>query len=469
MATPSMPTHRDRMAPTFDPHQPCKLRRYFADLDFHFGQSAIEDDQEKKKHACRFLDVDTCELWELLTTFTDAPKTFKEFYKEVYRLYPGSEEERKWSVSDMDKLVGKTSRVGILSLSELGNYHRKAQILVAKQGHAFTRGFQLELWARILQCLQLKFPDHFPDNPYNLQDIHNAARFILHGTTSAYSMTSTDISRAAPAALPTNAIKAEDLATMPSQLKGCPGQPINHPDNQDKAATTACSVAVLNTLCAPVLRTFGTFSFTGSQTTMPAKDDAPIHPYTKAQDAAYALPHKCNMGAPAKIPLAKKDALAYKTMVPIYDEKVAAEVYNRTMATQVTLTQCKLLSLSAKVRSQVREATLARRSPARDASNVWTFYQDANLPYAIDDLEPPARLTVSSFVNVLHQLETPPPGATIIPNMYETYLKNLQPDQVPQPLIVAKESSALRSIVPLVDHQQEVECIIDPVMSAPPL
>ncbi|ETW77114.1 hypothetical protein HETIRDRAFT_454500 [Heterobasidion irregulare TC 32-1] len=201
MVTPSMPACGDRTAPTFDPHQPHKLRQYFADLDFHFGRSAIEDKQEKKKHTCRFLDIDTYELWESLTTFTDATKTFKEFCEEVYRLYPGSEEERKWLVSDMDKLVSKTSRVGILSLSELGDYHwrflvitvfllSKAQISVAEQGY----------------------------DPYNLQDIHDAARFILHGTTSAYSTTSTNISRAAPAALPTNAIKAEDLATMFEQL-----------------------------------------------------------------------------------------------------------------------------------------------------------------------------------------------------------------------------------------------------------
>ncbi|ETW75013.1 hypothetical protein HETIRDRAFT_164801 [Heterobasidion irregulare TC 32-1] len=229
MATPSMPACGDRTAPTFDPHQPRELRRYFADLDFHFVRSVVEDEQERKKHACQFPDVDTCELWESLTTFTDTTKTFKEFCEEVYRLYSGLEEERKWSVSDMDKLVGKMSRVGILSLSKLGNYHRrflaitvfllsKAQILVAKQGCTFARGFQPELWARISQRLQLKFPDHFPDDPYNLQDIHNAARFVLHGTTSAYSTTAIDISQAAPAAPPTNAIKAKDLVTMFEQL-----------------------------------------------------------------------------------------------------------------------------------------------------------------------------------------------------------------------------------------------------------
>ena len=83
------------------------------------------DEQERKKHACRFLDVDTCELWESLTTFTNNAKTFKEFCDKVYRVYPRSEEECKWSVSDMDKLVGETSRIGILSLSELGDYHQR--------------------------------------------------------------------------------------------------------------------------------------------------------------------------------------------------------------------------------------------------------------------------------------------------------------------------------------------------------
>ena len=38
----------------------------------------------------------------------------------------------------------------------------------------------------------------------------------------------------------------------------------------------------------------------------------------------------------------------------------------------------------------------------------------------------------------------------------------LPPGAVPDTLVVAKESSALRSIFPLVNHQQHVECIIDP-------
>ena len=95
----------------------------------------------------------------------------------------------------MDKLVGETSRVGILSLMDLGKYHRefmvitmflieKNRISLAKQSHVFVRGFPQELWNRIAHHLQLKLPDHFPDDPYTLEEIHDTAHFVLHGTAS---------------------------------------------------------------------------------------------------------------------------------------------------------------------------------------------------------------------------------------------------------------------------------------------
>ena len=78
-----------------------------------------------KKYAVRFVDCDTVELWEILPEFTDATKLYQEFVDAVYKLYPRSDSERRWSIADMDKLVGETSRVGILSLADLGRYHRE--------------------------------------------------------------------------------------------------------------------------------------------------------------------------------------------------------------------------------------------------------------------------------------------------------------------------------------------------------
>ncbi|ETW85595.1 hypothetical protein HETIRDRAFT_424807 [Heterobasidion irregulare TC 32-1] len=193
----------------------------------------------------------------------------------------------------------------------------------------------------------------------------------------------------------------------------------------------------------------------------PALAEPPVHLFANTPNATYTPPHDYNIGALPNGSAFKKDGLAYKTMAPIYDEKVTSKVYNQAMSTQVTLTQRKLLLLTPKVRSQVREATSARRTPPKDPNQVRTLYQDMELPYAIDDLDP-STLTVSSFTHIIHQPETPPLGSLVVPNCYEQYLSSLSPSQTPQPLVVAKESSALRSIIPLIDHQQLVECVIDP-------
>ena len=219
-----MPSRGDRSAPKFDPKQPRELRRYFDDLDFAFGRAAVTTDEAKKQHTCRYVDVDTSELWETLEEYTDAAKTYDEFKEAVYALYPGSEEERKWSVADMDQLVGERSRIGILLLSDLGEYHRqflaittfligKGRLSTAEQSRAFVRGFPPDLWQTISQRLQLKYPDHFPDDPYPLIDIHQAARYALHGTSTAQVTSSAAAST--PNARPaTSDVKTEDLAAI---------------------------------------------------------------------------------------------------------------------------------------------------------------------------------------------------------------------------------------------------------------
>ena len=122
---PLMPTRGDRGAPAFDPSKPRELRHFYEELKFHFGQSNVIDEATMKKHALRFADCDTAELWEILPEFADTVKTYQDFMDAVYKLYPGSDSERRWAIADMDKLVGETSRVGILSLTDLGRYHRE--------------------------------------------------------------------------------------------------------------------------------------------------------------------------------------------------------------------------------------------------------------------------------------------------------------------------------------------------------
>jgi hypothetical protein len=100
-----MPPRGHSSAPKFTPNIPRELQRYFKELELLFGPAQIVDDSEKKKHTCRYVNIDTTDLWEAIPEF-DGTKTFDDFKSAIFKLYPGSESEHKWTIADMDKLVG---------------------------------------------------------------------------------------------------------------------------------------------------------------------------------------------------------------------------------------------------------------------------------------------------------------------------------------------------------------------------
>jgi hypothetical protein len=198
----AMPLRRDHSAPYFDPRQPRELRSYFADLADHFAQSEIDDDQEKKRYACRYVDIDTEELWESRLERSDRAKSFSDFVQAIYRLYPGAEGQQQWLVADMERLVEERSQMGIRTLGDLGDYYRsfiaittflcgRNRLSNRDQSQAFMQGLSCDLRDRVSRRLQLKFPDHLADDPYRLDDIYEAAQFILHGTATSVSITAT--------------------------------------------------------------------------------------------------------------------------------------------------------------------------------------------------------------------------------------------------------------------------------------
>ena len=83
----------------------------------------------------------------------------------------------------------------------------------------------------------------------------------------------------------------------------------------------------------------------------------PVHPFSRAKDAAYAPLTTGNVAAKLKPLQPKKPDIPLRTAAPVYNPQVASAVYMRTMDSQITITQCELLSLSPEVRNQVREAT----------------------------------------------------------------------------------------------------------------
>jgi hypothetical protein len=114
----------------------------------------------------------------------------------------------------------------MISLSDLDEYYRqflaimmylrsKNRLSEAEQSRTFVRGFPPTLWSVILQRLQLKLPDHFPDDPYPLESIHEVARFTLHGTpaSATTSTMSTQVVATSQASAPVE-VKMEEFTTI---------------------------------------------------------------------------------------------------------------------------------------------------------------------------------------------------------------------------------------------------------------
>ncbi|THH12532.1 hypothetical protein EW146_g7605 [Bondarzewia mesenterica] len=344
---PSMPTHDDRTVPTFDTKQPRELCQYFTDLKFHFTHS------------------------ELLAKYTEVAKTYEDFKSVIYRLYPKAEEDRKWSIADMDKLIGKHSRIGILSIGNL---------------------------------------NHFPDDPYDIQEVYDVAQFVLHGTTLA--VQPIDISSLPSIAPITSVIevKTEDLMTIFKHIT----------EIFVKAfSVTAPSVAMLDIICENTLRSKTIFTRASAGATLKAKSshhleylfyevpphaksapveppchiDPPVHPYAAAYDVTYVPPVDHAINEPPRPPVIKKQEPAYHTMALIYNEIVMKDVYDRAMSSPVMITQRELLSLSPEHNSGQAKILMQ--------DNVLSFaLDDLNLPCDIKDTSPD--IITSSFVQIFY-------------------------------------------------------------------
>jgi hypothetical protein len=209
----------------------------------------------------------------------------------------------------------------------------------------------------------------------------------------------------------------------------------------------------------------------------------PEHPYRNAKDATYAPPQLRNVGAPVKPtqPVVKKPEPAYRTLPAIHDPSIANTVYNRALETPFTITHRELLSLSPEVRSQIREAVSSKRTPTKEVGTApntqvnicqdtaleeeelteeeltYLFPGEAIVPY---DAEPDVLTLAASTVSANHL----PSDAAIAGDPYDEYYRTLPTGQAPDKskLVVAKESYALRAVVPLVNNHLKVESILDP-------
>ncbi|KAI9057626.1 hypothetical protein FKP32DRAFT_1583453 [Trametes sanguinea] len=193
---PAMPPRGDPRAPYFDPDNPRTLRRFFQDLEALFERSGVESDAQKKQWVLRYFSIDVADLCENLPECADETKTYEDFKRAIIALYPGADDSRKYSLADVGNLVARRASAPIATAVELSSYYRdfyamtsylisQNRLSTSEQSRLFVRGIAQPLWGQVSQRLQLKLPDHYPEDPYKLDDVYNTAKFVLHGTVTA--------------------------------------------------------------------------------------------------------------------------------------------------------------------------------------------------------------------------------------------------------------------------------------------
>jgi hypothetical protein len=197
MAAPiHMPARGEDAAPTFDKTKPRELLRYFDDLEYLFDRAMITSEPDKKRQLLRYVDFETEQIWKVLPEYKSVASSYLDFKKAILFYYPDASSDSLYSISDLNLLIRESQQHGISSTNELSDFHLRFLTITSwlikngllgnlEQQRSYIQVFQPPLRAAITRRLQLKFQDHHPNVPHEIQDVYDAAQFILQFSTTA--------------------------------------------------------------------------------------------------------------------------------------------------------------------------------------------------------------------------------------------------------------------------------------------
>lgn len=62
-------------------------------------------------------------MWKSLAEYSDANASYEDWKKKVMCLYPGMNNDKRWNLADLDKLIGERARIGIFTTRDFGAYY----------------------------------------------------------------------------------------------------------------------------------------------------------------------------------------------------------------------------------------------------------------------------------------------------------------------------------------------------------
>ena len=188
----TMPSPGDWSAPRFDGHPP-SLKHFFDEMDYlgnTYGLSSTEEIQ----HTLCYLDFYKYETWR--TRRSAQGFDWNVFKAEITALYPGVDEDRKYTVVDLEILVDKQACKAMQSCYQFGDYYHwfvtisdwllaQHEISIQDQNKLFINGFDQTFQDWLTSRLYVKNPNHPLYCPWPMDDIAESAQFFLASNSAA--------------------------------------------------------------------------------------------------------------------------------------------------------------------------------------------------------------------------------------------------------------------------------------------
>ena len=144
--------------------------------------------------AIHYAALDKAEVWQMLPEATANPADWADFVAATKKLYPRCKGANRYCHADIQYLIGDYRTKAMHSQDDLGEYTRKftkfAAILIANRKLSeteydimFLAGFPTPLQDCVHHRLAIVKPDVHLDDPYPMDNIIAAAKFLLTGST----------------------------------------------------------------------------------------------------------------------------------------------------------------------------------------------------------------------------------------------------------------------------------------------
>ncbi|KAG6863339.1 hypothetical protein C0991_006613 [Blastosporella zonata] len=157
-----MPARGHGTASLFNPSKPRELPRYFTELEFLFAACGVTKNAKKKALGICYVDYNTSEQWLLISEYqpynASQPAllySYDDWKRTVISLYPGTNAATKYSMADLDQIMGKDTRTDIKTIGQFADYYRKFYQVEETKKHFADMDHKLETILATLQKLTI--------------------------------------------------------------------------------------------------------------------------------------------------------------------------------------------------------------------------------------------------------------------------------------------------------------------------